>query len=632
MCGIVAAVQKSQPIESALFDRQTACLRHRGPDDAGTWFSPDGRVSLGNRRLAIQDLSPAGRMPMVDPSGKVAITFNGEVYNFQVLRSDLERRGRRFSSHSDAEVVLQAYLEWGDACLNSLNGMFAFAVYDGRPEVAPQGRILLARDRAGEKPLYYWRHSHGLVAASELKSLMLDPALPRRIDASGFNAFLALGYVPGEMCILQGVRKLPPAHAAVYDLKDGLLEVRRYWSLPKPGPKSNPDPDGLLDQLQELLLESVASMLVADVPVGVLLSGGLDSSLVTAAAVRVARKPVRTFTIAFPGGGAFDESRHARRVAEWCGTEHHELPTKPGAMEVLPELARQCDEPLADSSLVPTYLVSRLTRQHVTVALGGDGGDELFGGYHHYTRALRRRRLQSLFPRPVRSLVAGGARKLLPVGFRGRQYLSSLQGRFGEGAVRDSLLFDLPSRQRLLQPDVGRLLEGHWSDPEFYKLGLWAGDSCTEAEAMMRLDFDTYLPDDILVKVDRASMAVSLEVRAPWLDPRIIAFAFGCVPSRWKVNTQERKILLRRLAHRFLPPEFNAERKQGFSLPLAAWFRSDWGAFCNEVLNHRESAIFSRRAVASLLSGQRRGFSNTSRVFALVIFELWREHYQVELP
>jgi len=487
----------------------------------------------------------------------------------------------------------------------------------------------MARDRAGEKPLYYWQHAQGVSFASELKALIADPALPRRLHLPALNAFRALGYVPREMCILEGVRKLPPAHALIYDMQKGSLRTWRYWSLPKAyqGEQTRDD-EGLVEELADLLQESVRLRLIADVPVGILLSGGIDSSLVTAMAARSSPQPVRTFTITFPGHGVYDEGPYARQVAEYFGTNHHELVAEPATVDLLPQLAQNYDEPLADSSLVPTYLVSRLTRQYVTVALSGDGGDELFGGYLHYSSGLRMRRWLAYAPRPVRAAMAQSAQRWLPIGFKGRNFLSSLGGDLGERIVTAGALFDIKARQLLLTKPVREILHNQFPLPEDYKCQIWRQET-GPVEQMTRLDFLTHLPDDILVKVDRASMAVSLEVRSPWLDQRIIEFAFGRVPAHLKATANTRKVLLRRLAQRLLPAHLDLSRKQGFSLPLASWFRADWGKFCADVLRQSDRQLFEPKMIDELLTGQHRGFSNTARIFALVMFELWRRQYKV---
>ena len=618
MCGIAGIAARAPVADRAVLGAMRDALRHRGPDDAGSWWSPDGCVGLGHRRLSIIDLSAAGHQPMAAEDGRLQVVFNGEIYNFRELRDELRGAGHAFRSGSDTEVLLAAYRAWGTECLPRLRGMFAFALWD-----AAERRLFLARDRAGEKPLFYRHTDEGFSFGSELKALMADPRTPRELDAEALEFYLAYGYVPGERCILAGVRKLPAAHAATWSAADGSLRVWRWWDLPAQAP-GDADPEALLDELDSLLGDAVRAQLVADVPVAVLLSGGIDSSLVTAMAARASSTPVSTFTVTFPGHGAFDESAHAARVAGHFGTRHTALPVEPATVEILPELARQYDEPLADSSMVPTYLVSKLVRRQATVALGGDGGDELFGGYGHYGWIQRQEQLRWVLPRPARALAArvGAA---LPVGTRGRNHLVAFGGDVRDSIAGVNLYFDAATRRRLL----GGRVDGP-AAPEAYRGGLGAG-ARTALRQATTADFRSYLTDDILVKVDRASMLTSLEVRAPFLDPRVIEFAFGRVPDRLRATPGEQKVMLRRLAARLLPPELAAAPKRGFSLPLAAWFRGPWGAFIEEVLMD-EGSLFDRGTVRAMVERQRRGLSNTHRLFALTIFELWRREYGVAAP
>ena len=595
-------------------------MRHRGPDDAGEWWSADGRIGLGHRRLSIIDLSPAGHQPMLDAAGELTIVFNGEIYNFSDLRRELVAKGHAFRSQSDTEVILAAYREWGTECLSRLNGMFALALYD-----SPRRQLFLGRDRAGEKPLFYALANGALRFASELKGLMADPALPRSIDPEALDCYLAMGFVPGERCILQGVKKLPPAHALTFNLDSGQSRLWRYWTLPELNPQAATDQanePALMDELETLLEDAVRRQLVADVPVGVLLSGGVDSSLVTAMAVRTAPR-VKTFTIRFPGYGQYDETEHARLIARHFGTEHVELEAAESKVDLLPLLARQFDEPVVDSSMIPTYLLSRLIREHCTVALGGDGGDELFGGYGHYNRLLWMQRRLGWIPRILRLAVAKAAEGLLPVGFKGRNWLQGLEADLQTGLPLIASYFDRSSRRRLTAQGPGTLTS---EDIRAQRIP----STPDLLQRATRMDFENYLAEDILVKVDRASMLNSLEVRAPLLDYRLIEFAFAKVPSRLKATPGGRKVLLKKLAGRVLPPAFDAQRKQGFSIPLAAWLRSGpWRDFFREVLSGSASSYFNRWEVARFLDGQDKGRANSERLFALVMFELWRREYRL---
>lgn len=621
MCGIVGYASADRPLSGADLLRMRDTLRHRGPDDEGIWRSREGRVGLGHRRLAIIDLSPAGRQPMSDASGRLQIVFNGEIYNYRELRQELERSGRRFRTASDTEVILESYLEWGDACLTHLNGMFAFALYD-----ASERRLLVARDRAGEKPLFYRVYDNTLAFASELKALLVDPSCPRTLDVEALDFYLAFGYVPGQRCLLRGIRKLPQGHALAFDLSSGTARTWRYWELPRADGHVVETEDELVAEFERLLLDSVRLRLLADVPVGVMLSGGIDSSLVAAMAARASSARVKTFTISFPGYGSFDEAPYARQVATHFDTDHVELAAEPATVDLLPELARQYDEPIADSSMVPTYLVSRLIRREATVALGGDGGDELFGGYWQHTWVQQHARMGTWIPGPARRLARAAVTRLVPIGTLGRNYVLGLTAGHPMNIAQFNVLFDADARRRLLAPLGDR--RPPLGQPEMYKAAL-----CTDRETPLQqstaLDFRTYLVDDILVKVDRASMLCSLEVRAPFLDPRIIDLAFRRVPDRLRATARERKILPRRLAERLLPKTLDLTRKQGFSLPLRSWFKGDWGRFIEDVLMSADADWFDRRVVRQLVMGQKGGFSNTTRLFALTMVELWRREYGI---
>jgi asparagine synthase (glutamine-hydrolysing) len=622
MCGIVGLVSRAPIPDGDSLCRMRDTLRHRGPDDAGTWWSADRRVGFAHRRLGIIDLSSGGHQPKTDSSGQVSLVFNGEIYNYRDLRRDLEERGHGFRTASDSEVLLEAYLEWGSALVTRLNGMFAFAVYDGRDRT-----LLLARDRVGEKPLYYWRGAGRLMFGSELKALMADATCPRHLNREALEFYLAYGYVPGEMCILSGIRKLPAAGALSYDLETDQVTSWSYWQLPEFHPVEERSEAELAEELEELLLDSVRLRLVADVPVGILLSGGIDSSLVTALAARASSGPVHTYTMSFPGHGFYDETPHARIVARHFGTTHTEMAAEPATVNLLPELARQYDEPIADSSMVPTYLVSRLVRRHAAVALGGDGGDELFGGYPHHSWIQQNLRLRRLLPGPIRDALTAAVRGIAPMGLRGRNYLLGLLADSSAALAQPNVHFDAAARRRLLRP-MG--VTGSTWTPEGYKTAL-CDPNLTLLQQVTRLDFSTYLADDILVKVDRASMLTSLEVRAPWLDHRCIDFAFGRVPDSLRATGGTRKRLPRLLAKRLLPPELDLSRKQGFSLPLQEWFKGTWGKYVEEVLQDADRGWFDHGVINRLLSDQRRGLSNTPRLFALTMLELWRREYGIDV-
>jgi asparagine synthase (glutamine-hydrolysing) len=620
MCGLVGVVSSRDQIVPPLVERMRDTLRHRGPDDAGLWSDETRRVVLGHRRLSIFDLSPLGHQPMHSPCGRYTVVFNGEIYNFRALRGELAAFGITFRTQSDTEVLLASYATWGADFLGRLVGMFAFALYDHAAQ-----RLLLARDRAGEKPLFFAHQRGRLLFGSELKALMADPELPRRVDLTALDHYLAFGYVPGAACLLAGVAKLPPAHALSYDLATDTVRTWPYWQLPAPC-TTEASLEPLADELETLLAQAVQQQLSADVPVGVLLSGGIDSSLVTALAARAASQPLRTFTIAFPGHGAFNEGPYARLVADHFGTRHTELEAEAATIDLLPTLVRQYDEPIADSSMIPTFLVSQLIRKECTVALGGDGGDELFGGYTLYRLVQAQQAMRAWLPSPARRTMAAIARRL-PVGTRGRNYVIGLDATPTEAVARTGLHLDVASRDRLV-PALRSLGAGR---AERYRQGL----ACAGSSVLQQLtaaDFGSYLPDDILVKVDRASMLASLEVRAPFLDHRIIEFAFGRVPDRFRGTVQEGKVILRHLARRLLPTALDLDRKRGFSIPLSGWFKGPLGERMAEVLESAPNGWLNRYVVSERVTSQGRRLANTQRLFALTMLEMWRREYRIDVP
>jgi asparagine synthase (glutamine-hydrolysing) len=618
MCGFVGVASKNQVPDKNWLKLGRDAMHHRGPDDAGEWWSFDSCVGLAHRRLSIIDLSPLGHQPMHLKEAGLSIVFNGEIYNFIELRQALQSLGYKFNSNSDTEVILISYLHWGIDCVNHFNGAFAFAIFDSRIF-----KLFLARDRAGEKPVFYRVCDDSIFFASELKGLLANAELPRRLEADALDCYLAMGFVPGGNCILEGYNKLPPAHVLTFDLSDGSTDIRQYWTLPEFDVNENRNDDNsLLLDLESLLEDAVAKQMIADVPVGILLSGGVDSSLITAMAIRRSNN-VRTFSIGFPGNSKFDESAHAQLIAKYFNTEHTVLTAEPSAADLLPVLATQFDEPIIDSSMFPTWLVANLVRQHCTVAIGGDGGDELFGGYSHHSRILWMQKNLALMPKIIRSAIASSAEKILPVGFQGRNYLRGLDFDFDNGLPLIASYFDSHTRMSLLGKKHKLFAEDLRNSRIPIQKDL--------LQRITRMDFMNYLPEDILVKVDRASMSNSLEVRAPFLDYRLIEFAFGKVPSRLKTSTREKKILLKRLCERVLPSEFDRNRKQGFSIPINEWLKS--GSFRDifwDTLNSNE-CMFDKKTVQALLLGQDKGRNNGERLFALVLFELWRKHYKITL-
>ena len=612
MCGIYGQFLSRGGLTEAQLTAPRDRLMHRGPDDAGVWLSGDGRVGLAHRRLSILDLSPLGHQPMLTVDKRYVIVFNGEIYNFAALRQALEKQGQTFRSDSDTEVLLGAYRQWGEACLARLNGMFAFVIYDaGTHDAAPS--LFMARDRAGKKPFYFVNKPGDFRFASELKALSPDAGL----SLTALNHYLALGYVPAAHCIAEGVHKLPPAHCASLNLRTGEIQVKRYWRLPEQGRDTLNDGEAITDEVERLLLDATRLRLQADVPVGVLLSGGLDSSLITAAAAKSMSGTIKTFSVTVPGS-ALDESARAAQVARTFGTDHHELPLDASGLAALEDIAPFVDEPLADSSLIPTYLVSRLTRGHVTVALGGDGGDELFGGYGDYTQSLADEARLGWLPRPGWSLAASMA-SMLPAGVRGRNRVASLR----QGALQQLIwgrpYFDNVLRGRILSKAAadGLVDECEWQAPEQFLLQLFQ-QGTSPVDAMTRTHFGSILPDDFLVKVDRASMMVSLEMRAPFLDYRLIEFAYARIPDAWKATLAGSRLIQRKLAKRWLPPEIERAPKMGFSIPMDDWLRKASNVWHERWIDRLPEPI-DKNAARKLLAGLLGGRANGSRIFALIM-------------
>lgn len=624
MCGI-AGISSKYPLDSSsCLVKMRDAMIHRGPDDAGVWWSQDKRLGLGHRRLSIIDLSLGGHQPMEDSAGRYVIVFNGEIYNYRELREELLKAGHSFRSMSDTEVLMESYKEWGINCLDHLTGPFAFAIYDGTNR-----ELFLARDRAGEKPLFYQHSDNCFVFASELKGLMADPAFRRELDLGALDYYLTYGYVSCDQSIIKNTYKLPPGHAMKYSLEKKCINIWCYWELPKSKPQTGMSIEELTEELEVLLSRAVRRQLVADVPIGILLSGGLDSSLITAIAAKVSGQRLKTFTVSFPGHDSFDEGPYAKLVSEYFGTEHYNLVAEPASVSLLPKLARQFDEPLADHSIVPTSLLTDLVSKSVTVALGGDGGDELFGGYPHYNFLQKIARFKERIPGTVRRAAALIASHALPVGTKGRNHLIGLEGSMSYSISAINIYFDKEFRRKLLSP-IYRSGYNPLVTPELRKMAYF-DNALSIFQNATRTDFKTTMVDAYLVKSDRASMLHSLELRAPFLDDKLIEFAFSYIPDKLRATFNKRKVLVQNLAKSLLPPTLDINRKQGFSLPLASWFKGEWGNFITEVLMEANPAIFNQRAIMSLIKGQNQGFANANRLFALTMFELWRREYKIFL-
>ena len=619
MCGIAGIIGNQGASDGGraveMCARMCGTLVHRGPDDSGVWASEDGGVVLGHRRLSILDLSPLGRNPMAWDGGRLRLTYNGEIYNFRELRRQLEDEGFRFRSQTDTEVILAAYDRWGTQCAERFVGMFAFAIWD-----EPRRRLMLARDRLGKKPLYYSLRGGRLSFASELKALVKDPAFPRTVDRDALKLYLRYGYVPAPYSIFEAARKLPPGHIATFEA--GRLELVRYWDPVAIARSERADVSAAEADvaLEKLLTDAVARRMVADVPVGAFLSGGIDSSLVVALMQDAGSGPARTFTIRFENP-AYDESPHAAAVARHLGTDHHEETCSTSVMLDLTErLPEFFDEPFADSSAIPTYLVSQATRAQVTVALSGDGGDELFFGYPRYFFVDRAQWLLSA-PRPVRRMLAHIAAQ---APWRRVQRTADV--------LRDD---DRDPYKRFIS---------YWSGPDVHALAGAAPETPAYSSAFERLqtlstverspilDLVSYLPDDILTKVDRASMAVGLETRCPLLDHRVAEFALR-LPLHLKTDGRVGKLPLRRLLQKRVPLHLIDRPKMGFGVPLAEWLR---GPLRSRMAAYVEGPVLDgigmdaapvRRQWQEFLAGRSHRTDVLWNIFAL---GAWVEHWKPE--
>jgi asparagine synthase (glutamine-hydrolysing) len=623
ICGIFDAEARGG-FHEPLVRRMASTIAHRGPEDEGFYVSP--YCVLGHRRLKIIDLSPLGRQPMTNEDRTVWVSFNGEIYNYLDLRADLLRRGHRFRSRTDTEVLVHLYEEKGDSFLAELNGMFALTLWDDR-----RGRLLLAHDRFGKKPLYYYNDGRRLLFGSELKAILADPSVPRRIDPEALSAYLSLGYVPCPGTIFKGIYKLPPASWMTVEVDQtghGLTinGPHRYWTL-----RYRPDPQlterECVGRIQDLICDAVRVRLFSDVPLGAFLSGGLDSSTVVATMAQTSKEPVETFSVGFEES-SFDELKYAEIVAKRFGANHHVIRCTPNVLDILPKLVYHYDEPFADSSAIPTYCVAQLARQWTTVILSGDGGDEIFAGYTRYDDGMRR--WQQL--KTLRGTLACGVYRLLadiyPVEARGWGLLNKRSLPALDAYVADLCTFQPQQKQALLAP--------RWStepNEAVFRRGRFLADEAGgegHLSQMQGMDLMLYLPDDILVKVDRASMAFALETRAPFLDYRLAEF-MATVPESLRYRNGVKKYLLKQAMRGRLPEETIDRGKMGFGVPMKYWLRGRAADFVRDVLLSKpakERGIFRSEELERLMNVHNKGRRDLStQIWTVAFFELWCEHW-----
>ena len=645
MCGItgwvylrpevISDTNRDELILRSMCDR----IRHRGPDSEGVFLGHG--AALGIRRLAVIDLA-TGSQPMSDESGSIVTVLNGEIYNFRELRAELENRGHLFRSSADTEVIPHLYEEYGDRLVEHLNGMFAFAVWDSRRK-----RLFIARDRLGEKPLYYCQTGEKLIFGSEIKTLLSHPDITAELDPEALRQYLAFDYVPAPQTIYKGIFKLPAGHRLT--VENGRVTVEQYWTLDHHKPLPAPTIDAAADELEYLLDKSVQSRLVADVPIGVFLSGGVDSSVIAAVAARHTSGRLQTFCIGFEDSD-YNESVSAKTIARHIGSDHHEARFSPEAASALvPDIARWLDEPLADPSIVPTFYLSRFARSMVTVALGGDGADELFGGYPTYYAHKMIERYLSL-PKFIQKRVIRRFVRMMPhdtdesgLGFMGRRFLRAVEiedpiarhfSFFGSftAVEQEALLLDSDS----IVKDTDLFAEPRrWARSCEFDSDI---ESNNIVETMQFLDMKLYLAEDILTKVDRASMAVSLEVRSPFLDRRIVEFA-AHLPRNFKLkcNTarfaygRTGKYILKKTAERLLPKEVGRRRKKGFMIPSATWINGELRPLVGDMLSPqriKNQGIFDPKYVQRLVNEHRIGRANhAKKIWSLMMFEFWHEKW-----
>jgi asparagine synthase (glutamine-hydrolysing) len=623
MCGIAGKIfNNNQPADIQLILRMCALIQHRGPDDEGYYI--DGPVGLGMRRLSIIDVT-GGHQPIGNEDGTIQLIFNGEIYNFSALRQKLEASGHHFATHTDTEVVVHLYEESGVDFVSELNGMFAFALWDARSK-----KLVLGRDRLGKKPLHYAETEDGLVFASEIRPILEDPSIEKRVDLVALQQYLKLWYIPGPRTIFEGIYRLPPAHILVY--QDQKIKLQRYWDVDFSG-KIEQSEQAWMEQILALLEDAVRIRMISDVPLGALLSGGIDSSAVVSLMHRYSSQPIKTFSIGFEEE-AYNELPFARKIAKHLGTDHHEEIVRPDASEVLPKLVLHYGEPFGDESCIPTYYVSRLARQHVTVALSGDGGDENFGGYPRVPQFTDFSGLNS-----IRGLVSGRIKNLFADRDRqaSRTNFGDQQGFGSELAFRLEEIFNPMQRYAnqwvVWKPDVNKFLSREISSQTSKRevfdplLSPWnKTQGWDPIDRLMYLELMTYLPDDLQVKIDIASMACSLEVRAPFLDYRLIELT-ARMPSSLKFQEGQTKTFLRSVLRDLIPPEILNRNKSGFSMPVSDWLRQDLRPMMGDYLlgtSFQQQGYFSQPAVKQMVERHVAGECDYGRqLWLLLNFQVW---------
>jgi len=611
VCGIAGIVKwNGRPVLEDEVRAMCRAMVHRGPDEEGVYLGAG--VGLGMRRLSIIDLK-GGQQPISNEDGSIWVVFNGEIYNHRELRRQLIRDGHTFRTASDTETIVHLYEDLGARALDRLRGMFAFALWD-----VPRRQLLLARDRLGIKPLYYAELDDGVVFASELKPILQRPDIGRDLNWEAVGHLFTFLATPSSSSIVKGVRKLEPARIAT--AADGRgVRVERYWDV-EFQPDEHSSEDELVEQLRELLVEAVQLHQISDVPIGAFLSGGIDSSAVVATMARLTSSRVKTFSIGFEEAD-YSELDHARRVAEQFGTEHHELVLQPDVIQIAEDLAWYLDEPFGDTSAIPTYMISKLASEHVTVVLTGDGGDELFAGYDKYVTEQRERQYDRV-PATIRQAL-GAVGRVMPEGMPGRRFLSHLALDGPRRYLDASTLFRTDELRKVFRHEAFRQIATH--DPWTHSLAELGGVGSDWVAALQYCDLQTYLPLDILTKVDRMTMAHSIEARPPLLDHRVVEFA-ATIPARYRLREGTTKYLLKRAMRGVLPDAIIDRPKHGFAVPLARWFRGKLAGFARDVLLSdacRQRGLFDPKRVERLIEHHQSGRNLDLQLWTLLSFELW---------
>jgi len=624
MCGITGFINAKDAADEGILRQMNCAIIHRGPDEDGFYLKDN--VALAMRRLAIIDLA-GGQQPIHNEDRSKWIVYNGEIYNYQELRDDLEKRGHKFYTHSDTETIVHLYDEYGPDCLQYLRGMFAFAIWDEGDR-----SLFIARDRVGKKPLLYAHQPDGsIIFGSEFQALLQHPAIGREIDLEAIDAYLSYLCVPAPLTAYKQIRKLEPGHWLRW--KNGKVETQRYW-LPDYSKKIKISEQDAIEETTRLLRESTKLRLISEVPLGAFLSGGVDSSTVVALMAQESSTPVKTFSIGFEEQD-YSELKYARRVAEHVGAEYHEFVVKPNALEVLPTLVEHYGEPYADSSAIPTYYVSRETRKHVTVALNGDGGDESFAGYERHA-AMKLAEIYHRIPLSLRKIFVEAPMELVPTSEIKRSRARDLK-RFlraanlpkSERYFRWMSTFDRAAKRELYTNEFRSSLNG--SEPiDFMEHWFQTANGSSIVDTALLNDMMTYLPNDLLVKVDIASMANSLEARSPFLDHKVIEFA-ASLPADLKMKRFETKSLLKKVAAKLVPPEVIYRRKMGFGVPVGQWFRGEMKSFISDVLLSQRALTRGiirpeslRKYVTEHTSGER---DHQFQIWTLLMLELWFQRF-----